>query len=88
VFLFSSTSIYINQAGNFVPTKNVWVKATGIWQQVKTVWINRNGVWTPSTGVPALNFTQLSGQFGVSSRPGPVYVPPVMGVMGTMSDVF
>jgi hypothetical protein len=88
VFEFEVSGVQVVNANDWRPVKTLWVKNSGIWQAAKAVWIKNSGVWRPTLGSLPLNFTPVSGNFGVVSRNGPPYVPPEpMGGMG-MFDIF
>lgn len=85
VFAFEVSGVQVVNANDWRPVKTLWVKNSGIWQAAKAVWVKNGGVWRPTLGSLPLDFSNVSGNFGVVSRNGPAYTPPEpMGEMGAM----
>jgi hypothetical protein len=87
-FIFNSAGVYVNNSGSFTPAKTVWIKHNNIWQAVQNIWVNDGGVWKNTLNNNTPTFAAAAGNFGVASVAGPQYEAPVMGVMGSMADIF
>lgn len=65
-----------NESGQWVATKEVYVKINGVWEMANAIYIKRNGEWIEAAGDGTTNFTPIPGFFGTVSRIHPAQVPP------------
>jgi hypothetical protein len=69
--------VFVNQAGVYYPTKEVYVKDNGTWKITNSIYINKNGVWYEAAGQQNTYFTSISGGWGMVPRSSPyTYSPP------------
>lgn len=64
-----------NATGDWVATKEIYVKVNDVWQLVNAIFIKRQGDWIEAAGDGLTNFLPIAGFFGVVSRPYPVAAP-------------